>query len=149
MNYLHPNPGSSSSSSRMHSVSLTKLCAHCCVHTNNETNEEINTHTQTNTHTYKESSCMLGAAHGCSSCMLGAAHGCSSCMLGAAHAWLLLMHARSNHYQETPCNLACPTNVSSHHLANISVQASPILQICHLAQKTKNLGSHLLRPLVL
>jgi hypothetical protein len=142
MNYLHPNPGSSSSSSssssRMHSVSLTKLCAHCCVQTNNETNKELNTHTQTNTHTYKESSCMLGAAHGC-----------SSCMLGAAHAWLLLMHASSNHYQETPCNLACPTNVYSHHLANISVQASPILQICHLAQKTKNLGSHLLRPLVL
>jgi hypothetical protein len=27
---------------------------------------------------------------------------------------------RSNHYQETPCNLAYPTNVSSHHLANIT-----------------------------
>ena len=56
-------------------------------------------------------------------------------MLGAAHAWLLLMHASSNHYQETPCNLACPTNVYSHHLANISVQASPILQICYLQLK--------------
>ncbi len=31
----------------------------------------------------------------------------------------------------------------------VSVQASPILQICHLAQKTQCLGSHLPRPLVL
>jgi hypothetical protein len=31
----------------------------------------------------------------------------------------------------------------------VSVQASPILQICHLAQKTRCLGSHLPRPLVL
>ena len=30
----------------------------------------------------------------------------------------------------------------------VSVQASPILQICHLAQKTQCLGSHLPRPLV-
>ena len=56
--------------------------------------------------------------------MLGAAHGCScSPWLLLMHVrsspWLLCMHARSNHYQETPCNLACPTNVSSHHLANI------------------------------
>ena len=62
--------------------------------------------------------------YGCSSCMLGAAHGCScSPWLLLMHVrsspWLLCRHARSNHYQETPCNLACPTNVSSHHLATI------------------------------